>query len=265
MLAQGEKPFKLPIPHCWIGSGHGLPSPVIKILGGNRMVQLPTKGVTLQIPEGSSRQLNFIGVLMAREFKREIKCSQEDRKAIWTKLGFIIGRALQEDQRPDKSDVVMKLNSWSRAIENLKSDLPALEAGFINISEAEMAAVGALTDWLAANPEIGDEEKAHTFLVTFREQCSSFGHACEMAAADLDLLKGKPGRPKLLWYRDFTSLLVSLCGRYRLSAKLSRDAANAPSGALYTLACLMEILLPKKLRSPTAEARFSRLKAGLSR
>jgi hypothetical protein len=263
MLAQGEKPFKLPIPHCWIGSGHGLPSPVIKILGGNRMVQLPTKGVTLQIPEGSSRRLNVIGVRMAREFNREIKCSQKDRKAIWTQLGLIIGRAVQATDRPDASDVTAILRSASRAAQTLQPLLNAYRKGFSIMSSEEHAAASALMGKLAEDPELQDPEGAQNFLLDLAGRCSALSKACDLAATELDSMKGKKGRHSLRWYREFTFLLAALCDRYGLSTKLHRNVEGYPGGPIYRLAEFMECLLPKALRSPTDEARFKRLSRAL--
>jgi hypothetical protein len=264
MLAQGEKPFKLPIPHCWIGSGHGLPSPVIKILGGNRMAKLPPTGVWLQIPEGSSRRLNVIGVRMAREFNREIKCSQNERKAIWKKLGFIIGLATQETDRPDASDVASILRSASRAAQTLQSLLTAHQEGVPLMGSEEHAAANALMGKLAEDPELRDFEGVQEFLLDLAGRCSALSKACDVAATELDSVEGKGGRPRLTWYNEFTRLLLELCERYGSSSKPERDReTNSPKGSFHSLAEYMELLLPKKMRSGNAETRMKRLQKAL--
>jgi hypothetical protein len=173
-------------------------------------------------------------------------------------LGHIIGRWMQEEQRLEIPPVAKALLSIGQHLTEISSALDALNTGFHATFDVEVAHL--LARYLTMDPTIGSLNKAKDLLASLQAQAAQVGHASLIAHADLSTQSGKPGRPRLDWYDDFTSLLLDLAAKGHIAPRMQKDRITAErSGWLIEAARALETFLYPGMRSQSAEACGKRL------
>ena len=94
----------------------------------------------------------------------------------------------------------------------------------------------------------------------FRHDATSLAHACLVAAHELDQEEGQRGRPRGIWYDNFTALLLEIAEAAHVQPSLGKDRVSGERvGWLMDAAEALETFLDPHMRSPSKEARSKRL------
>jgi hypothetical protein len=116
---------------------------------------------------------------------------------------------------------------------------------------------------LAADPTISD---AQQLISTFQKDAGRVGHACLVAYADLTRPAPNDGRSPLLWYDEFTALLLRVAAKAGIEAALYKDRIDQTRGGwLFDAAQAIEAFLDPFMRSPSPEACGKRLERSRKR
>ena len=100
----------------------------------------------------------------------------------------------------------------------------------------------------------------------FQEEAAKIGHVCLVAYADLNRKAPNEGRDPLLWYDEFTALLLDIAAKAGDNPTLGKDRiTGARTGWLFEAAQALEPFLFKFMRSPSAEACAKRLERSKKR
>ncbi|SRR6266849_9367673 len=175
-----------------------------------------------------------------------------------TELGSIIGKWMAEEERLEIAPVAKALLSIGRNLTEISTALDALNTGFHAEFDIEVAHL--LARYLAVDPTIGSLDRAKGLLASLQAQATQAGHASLVAYADLSTQSGEPGRPRLDWYDDFTSLLLGLAAKGHIAPGLQKDRITEErSGWLFEAARVLESFLYPGMRSQSAEACGKRL------
>jgi hypothetical protein len=96
--------------------------------------------------------------------------------------------------------------------------------------------------------------------------CFLLEAAYMVAYADLNRKAPNEGRAPLLWYDEFTALLLDIAAKAGVEPTLSKDRnTSARTGWLFEAAQALEPFLLKFMRSPSAEACGKRLERSKKR
>jgi len=133
-------------------------------------------------------------------------------------------------------------------------------------SAVEIEATSLAAEILALDPTVGGLDQAQKLIASFRQDAAKIGHACMVAHADPARKAEKDGRDKLLWYDDFTALLLSLAKKVGIKANLNKNWNDRQRGGwLFEAAQQLEVFLSRPMRSPSAEACGKRLETNRKR
>jgi hypothetical protein len=166
-------------------------------------------------------------------------------------------------QRPlEREAVVAGLKSVAQRLEDAETSLRGRETGLHARRDIEVS--NAIVRILDLNPEL--PVVADEFLRNLCDQLAAVAHAGRIAAADLEGLKAKAGRPVLSWYDEFAKVLLSIAAENNISSSVLTDRISGePIGPFFELASEFERLLLPPMRADQAGARAKRLQRALGR
>jgi hypothetical protein len=224
------------------------------------MARLPTSGSTVATPLRTEADL---GTVLSK-LCPDGKFSASYKKAIYGRLGPIIGQWSAEDNRPDVAPLAKTFTATGKELKKLAKILSGHETGLRETRD--IAIVSQLVTILARDPEIGSRQQADKLIASFRGDAAKVAHACLVAARDLKQTIGKIGRPQSEWHDQFTALLLEIAETAAVEPRLSKDRiSDARKGWLLDAALALETFLDPQMRSPSAEACGKRLERSKTR
>jgi hypothetical protein len=177
---------------------------------------------------------------------------------LYMNLGTIIGHWMAEQQRLEVSSVAGSLLSTAKSLNEASLILSGSETGLHSDLEIEVA--GRIIRYLALVPRIGSPDAAQELISSFRQEADRIAHVCMVARADLPDQPAQSGRRALLWYDNFTALLLGLAKKAGIEPALRKDRITGlRSGWLFEAAQALEPFLWPEMRSPSPEACGTRL------
>ena len=224
------------------------------------MARVPPRGATIASPHRNKAEFKHVlcGLCPGHIFEGSVT------DALYMKLATVIGRWFAETYRVEVSQTAGALLSTGRLLDECVQTLSGLETGIRSAADIEVTSRVATI--LALDPHIGSIDKAKEILVSFQSDAGRIAHACLVAAAELATQAGKPGRPKMEWYNDFTTLLLKIATEAGIKADLQKDRIDgARSGWLFDAAQAFETFLDPAMQSGTPEACFKRLERSKAR
>jgi hypothetical protein len=118
-------------------------------------------------------------------------------------------------------------------------------------------------DILAQNPAVADADR---WLMKFLQDTATVAEACRKVAEHLDSPAERNGKDPLIYYDDFTQLLVEIAEAGGIAPKLGNDdITGKPCGWLFDAAMALEPFLYSELHSPSITACGQRLRRSLNR
>jgi hypothetical protein len=223
------------------------------------MRKLPIR-TTLVTPERHETELksalNRIGLAAV--------LSDEDIHAVYMDLAQICGAWSAEKASMGASTVSQALSRTGKNLTEASRLFSGFETGLRSAVESEATSLAA--EILALDPTVGGLNQAKKLIASFRKDAAKMGHACLVAYADLARKAEKEGRYKLLWYDDFTALLLRLANKAGIKANLNKRRDNQQRGGwLFEAAQTLEEFLLPAMRSPSPEACGKRLEVSRKR
>jgi len=185
-------------------------------------------------------------------------------RSIYFELGHVIGRWSAEQDRIEGSMISGRLLSLGRTLDEVARTLAGGETGLRDVLDIEL--IVQLVDRMKLDPTVGSVDRAKELISSFQQAATRLAHACLVAAIDVKQEPGRPGRPRLDWYDDFTKLLLNLAKLGGVRADLRKDRiTGARAGWLLDAALTLEDFLYPGMKSGTAETCGKRLERSLKR
>ena len=131
------------------------------------------------------------------------------------------------------------------AIRDLYSRIAQICGSWFSEQEAaENSATKQVAGILALDPSVGSSEEAKTLISRFQEEAAKIGHVCLVAYVDLNRKAPNEGRAPLLWYDEFTALLLDIAAKTGVDPTLGKDRiTSARTGWLFEAAQALEPFL----------------------
>jgi hypothetical protein len=228
--------------------------------GDPYMKRLPATGASIampKLPEGELRRA--LGELGAAAVYSDHAVHE-----LYLKIAAIYGAWLSEQEAMDVSPVANALRSTGKDLIRAAILLSGHENGIR--THVEVEATSHLARLMAVDPTVGSINKAHDRIDGFRAQAAAIGHTCLVAYADLSRKGSKDSRAPLLWYDEFTFLLLGIAKRIGVEPNLNKDRGNRKRGGwLFKAAQTLEPFLDPYMRSPSPEACGKRLERSRKR
>ena len=224
------------------------------------MKRLPTTGASIATPRLEESKLK--GAL------RDLGVAEAFDDAavhqLYLGIGKIYGSWLSEQKAKEVSPVAKALRSAGKNLTEASKLLSGHETGLRTHVEVEATSHAARI--LALDPTVGSLGEAQRLISAFQEEAARIGHACMIAYADLARKASNDGRTPLLWYDDFTALLLEVARKAGVKPKLSKNRiSRVRSGWLFEAAKALEPFLDPFMRSPSPEACGKRLERSRKR
>jgi hypothetical protein len=182
---------------------------------------------------------------------------------LYLSLSSVIGKHHGEKYQPEAKAMANKLAATAKFLRQLGEEL-SLRTGITRNTNTELAI--RVREALELNPTVANRARADEKLGAFCQDSLDMSQACWVAFRLLSDERGKPGRTKLVWYDDFTALLLRLAKLANINPRLAKDRkTDARTGWLFEAAQSLESLLYPEMRSPSAEACGKRLERSLRR
>jgi hypothetical protein len=198
--------------------------------------------------------------------------SDEDEQKIRDELGFVIGRGyeIQKDSQKQSPTSRLTVVDVREKLERVSSGLEAMADGHPDPGELaviERVLNGSKTGFreshdiavaLRVIKELADEnghDRARELVIEFRKWPRTVAEACRTAAKNLNLIKGKSGKPPRDWYRDFKRVLTFVAEKNGIRPMVVINwRTQEAQGRFIDLAERFEQLLPGHMRSPNRQA-----------
>ena len=190
--------------------------------------------------------------------------SDADVHAVYMNLAQICGNWSAEQAAMNASPVSQALLHTAKSLTETSRLFSGHETGFRSAIESE--ATSLVAEILALDPTVSGLDQAQKFIASFRQEAAKIGQACMIAHADLARKAEKDGRDKLLWYDDFTALLLRLAKKAGIKPNLNKSRVDQQRGGwLFEAAQELEGFLCREMRSPSPEACGKRLEVSRKR
>ena len=221
------------------------------------MARLPTSGASVASPAGDLESLKrALSVLHVSQMFDEAAA----QKVYW-RFGEIIGRWLSEQSLLETSVIAKSLLKIAKNLSEASVLLGGLETGIHSAAEIDIAS--RAVQYLALDPSVGSHVPAQELLASFCREAARIAHVVMVAHADLPEGSKNGHRPELLWYDDFTALLLDVAS---VEPSLNKDRISRLRGGwLFEAAKTLEPFLWAQMRSPSPEACGKRLERSLKR
>jgi hypothetical protein len=182
---------------------------------------------------------------------------------LYFRIAQICGSWFSEQEAAEVSPISKALRSTGKSVLEASQLLSGHKTGLR--THIEIEAISQLAGILALDPNVGSLGQAKTLIGRFQEEAAKIGHACMVAYADLNRKAPNEGRAPLLWYDEFTALLLDIAAKAGVDPTLGKDRnTSARTGWLFEAAQALEPFLLKFMRSPSAEACGKRLERSKS-
>jgi Rad3-related DNA helicase len=224
------------------------------------MKRLPTTGASIATPRLEESKL--------KDALRDLGVAEAFDDAavheLYLRIAEIHGAWLSEQEAKEVSPVAKALRSAAKNLTEASKLLSGHETGLRTHVEFEATSHAARI--MALDPTVGSLGEAQRLISAFQEEATRIGHACMIAYADLARKASNDGRTRLLWYDDFTALLLEVARKAGVAPKLSKNRiSRVRTGWLFEAAQALEPFLDPFMRSPSAEACGKRLERSSKR
>jgi hypothetical protein len=226
----------------------------------SKMRRLRISGASLVTPELGEAELRAAldGLGIGDRF--DAKAARD----IYERIAGVIGSWYAEQEAKDTSPVAKALLTTGRNLLEASRLLNGRQTG-LRMS-VELHATAEAIRLLALDPTVGSAEGAQTLLSNFQEQCAKIGQTCMVAYAGLSEKGTQQGRPPLLWYDEFTGLLLDIAEKAPVKPSVGKDRETGErTGWLFEAAQALEPFLVPWMRSQSAEACGKRLERSMKR
>jgi hypothetical protein len=218
------------------------------------MKKLPTRGASIATPRRDERELKLALIELGVGGAFDDSAIHE----LYLRIAKIHGAWLSEQEAAGVSPVAKALRSIGRNLIDASEFLSGQETGLRTHIEIEATSQAARI--LALDPSVRSLTKARVLISAFQLEAARIGYACTVAYADLNLKAANEGRAPLLWYDEFTALLLDIADKAGVEPALGKDRmSGARTGWLFKAAQALECFLDPFMRSPSAEACGKRL------
>lgn len=226
------------------------------------MARIPVRGSAAVSPQRD--EASFTSALSELGLGSVI--DKDERHDLYMDVASVVGRWWQEEGRLDSSILIKSLKSAGKDLRAVAKLVAATE-GLHTSHDLECALLVRIH--LERQEDIRSREKALELMDDFRVKAAKVADACESAVGQLEALTGRPGRPQLEWYDEFTALLLDLAKKGNVNPTLRKDRVTGErSGWLLRAALALETFLDPHMRSQSIEAcgkRLERSKRNLGR
>lgn len=218
------------------------------------MKRLPKSGASLLTPGRTEGDLKVaLGELSAANSLDDVAIHD-----LYFRIAQICGSWFSEQEAAKVSPVSKALRLTGKSLLEASQLLSGHKAGLR--TRVEIEATSQVAGILALDPSVGSLEEAKTLISRFQEEAAKIGHVCMVAYVDLNRKAPNEGRAPLLWYDEFTALLLDIAAKTGVDPTLGKDRiTSARTGWLFEAAQALEPFLFKFMRSPSAEACGKRL------
>lgn len=218
------------------------------------MRRLPITGASLSTPalgeDELKRVLDEVGV---SEF-----FDDREKHALYMKIAAVYGAWFSERESREVKPVAKAVLTTAKGLLEAAKFLSGDETGFRTHVEIETTSAAARA--LARDQTVGSVAAGHEILRTFRKEAERIGHACMAAYADLTQKDDGEDHKRLVWYDDFTALLLEIARKAGVKPTVGKDRITGTrTGWLFKAAQALEPFLDPVMRSPTPEACGKRL------
>jgi hypothetical protein len=181
---------------------------------------------------------------------------------LYFQLAKISGGWLNNEQSKEASSVAVALRRAGNDLTRIADLLTGNYTGFRTTTQ--FYSTHLATQALAKDPTLKIDSRQ--FLAQFQKDAVQVAKACLSVSVDLSEKSAIKGRETLVWYDDFTRLLVSVAARAKIKPTLGNDPVTGrPLGWLFDAAVLFEQFLYEQMRSESVYACGKRLERSLKR
>lgn len=224
-----------------------------------RMARLPKHGTSF----GSLNESEAtIPELIIRLGFRRLTRSQE--RTVRETIGFAIGAWFQADVIG--SDSVMTVGNLrallSRIAANLQEVVEVLGAVRGGLQHnLHIEAMVRISEILVRPAKGKTIQEGYDTIAAFLDIASPIAESANEASKHVQTLRGSRGRPSQDAYAKFLDEVANLCEHNEIKPTLSTDRDTGASGGKFLAAVeAFELLLPRRMRSPSRDARVQRLR-----
>jgi hypothetical protein len=171
------------------------------------MKRLPKRGASLRTPRRTEGDLK----VALRELGVANRFDHAAIRDFYSRIAQICGSWFSEQEAAEVSPVSKALRSTGKSLLEASQLLSGHKTGLR--TRVEIEAISQLAGILALEPNVGSLGQAKTFIGRFQEEAAKIGHACMVAYADLNRKAPNEGRAPLLWYDEFTTLLLDIAAK----------------------------------------------------
>ena len=202
------------------------------------MKRLPKRGASLLMPSLSEDDLK----VALRELGVANRFDDATIRDRYSRIAQICGSWFSEQEAVEISPVSKALRSTGKSLLQASQLLSGQETGLR--THVEIEATSQLAGILALDPSVGSLEEAKALIRRFQEEAAKMGHACMVAYADLNRRAANEGRAPMLWYDEFTALLLDIAAKAGVDPALGKDRiTSARTGWLFEAAQALEPFL----------------------
>ena len=218
------------------------------------MKRLPIKGASIITPRRAEGDLKLVLEKVGAGHAFDDAATHD----LYLRIGEIYGTWLSEQEAAGVSAVAKALRSTARNLIEASKVLSGQQTGLR--TRIEIEATSLTTRFLALDPSVGSLGEAQALITAFQQEAARVGHACMVVYADLNRKAANDGRAPLLWYDEFTALLLEIADKAGVEPALGKDRkSGARTGWLFRAGRALEFFLDPFMRSPSAEACGKRL------
>jgi hypothetical protein len=217
----------------------------------------PTTATRRSAPRATPDDLRYC--LIELEVGHAFDDTRVDR--LYWRFGSISGGWFANEEGKEASSVVAMLRKLQKDFTIGANVLDGKKSGLK--STTQIFSTRLTTEALALNPIVLDPEGLLDRLV---KDLTTVAHACQIAQGWLSGPADRKGKDPLMYYDDFTQLLVEIAEAGGVAPTLGNDDVNdTPCGWLFDAAMALEPFLYPELRSPSVKACGQRLRRSLKR
>jgi hypothetical protein len=221
------------------------------------MKQLHIRGTSFVTPElGQSELEHALAKLgVAAVF------SEADIHQTYMEIAGVYGAWLAEEESKEVSSVATALRRTGKNLIEASMLLSGRQTGLRN--QVELEVTSRLIEIMGQDPTVEDSEK---LIAAFQREAARVGEACLIAYADLDRKALNDGRAPMVWYDEFTAILLRIAKKAGIDPNLNKDRIEHTRGGwLFNAAQALEPFLHRYMRSPSPEACGKRLERSCKR
>jgi hypothetical protein len=222
------------------------------------MKRLPIRGASLLTPR--------LGEDVLKQVLADLRViavySDADVYEVYLALAAVCGRWMAEEEAKQVDAVAKALLNTGKNVREASWLLSGRSAGFRESVDLEVTA--QVIDAMTSDPS--HAQSARALVAAFRVSADYVANACLVAYAKLPKKASNDGPSPMLWYDDFTAILLGIAQKAGIKPNLNKDRISQQyDGWLFEAAQALEPFLDPYMRSPSPGACGKRLERSRKR